>query len=192
VLLIDVMGTLVAEPFQKAIPAFFGTTRSELERLQCSAAWRRFERGEIDEPTYFASYFEDGRSFDREGLRHCAQSAYGWLDEMEALLDALHQRGVEMHALSNYSIWYQMIEDKLRVSRFIEWSFVSCRTGVRKPDDRAYLGAAQALGRRPDELLFIDDAPENCEAAERVGLDAIRFVGAEPLRRDLQSRGLLP
>jgi HAD superfamily hydrolase (TIGR01509 family) len=189
--LFDVMDTLVTEPFHETIPAFFGTTRAQLEDQQSEAAWRQFECGEIDEPTYFASYFEDGRRFDHEGLCECVRSAYQWLDGMEALLASLHKRGVEMHVLSNYPMWYQMIEAKLHVSRYLPWSFVSCRTGLRKPDDRAYLGAAETLKKRPADLLFIDNDAENCVAAERAGLEAIHFVGARPLHQDLQSRGLL-
>ena len=111
--------------------------------------------------------------------------------ENEALLGELRQRGVPMHALSNYRPWYARIEARLSLSRFLEWSFVSCDTGVRKPDPRAYLGAARRLGVSPGECLFVDDRPENCTGAEAAGMPAILFEGAASLRQALTTRGIL-
>ncbi len=57
----------------------------------------------------------------------CMQrTQYRFLDGMETLLTRLHAAGYEMHALSNYPVWYQIIEEKLRLSRFMDWTFVSC------------------------------------------------------------------
>merc|ERR1719174_3475258 len=57
--------------------------------------------------------------------------------------------GLRLHALSNYPVWYRNIEAKLRLSEHLEWSFVSCETGTRKPDAAAFEGAAAALGVPP-------------------------------------------
>jgi hypothetical protein len=45
---------------------------------------------------------------------------------MEQLLGRLKAAGYEMHALSNYPVWHQMIEEKLRLSRFLSWTYLSC------------------------------------------------------------------
>ena len=96
-----------------------------------------------------------------------------------------------MHAFSNYPIWYQMIEERLGLSRFIEWSFVSCRTGLRKPDPAAYLHVLAELGAPPERCIFIDDRATNCEAARQAGIHSIVFEGVESLRRRLASAGAL-
>jgi HAD superfamily hydrolase (TIGR01509 family) len=111
---------------------------------------------------------------------------------MEPLLQRLHSAGVPMHALSNYPVWYELIEEQLQLSRFLAWSFVSCRIGVRKPDPEAYLRSAKTLGVAPNRLVFVDDRQGNCDAAAELGLHAIRFENAEGLTKDLEEIGLLP
>ena len=96
-----------------------------------------------------------------------------------------------MHALSNYTPWYRMVEERTGLSRYVPWSFVSCKTGVRKPDPEAYLGAARLLGVAPSECLFIDDRAVNCEAAEAVGMPSIVFSDAALLRKELVGRAVI-
>jgi HAD superfamily hydrolase (TIGR01509 family) len=190
-LLLDVMETLVTEPYYRAMPRFFGLTLDQLQAAKHPTSWIRFEKGQLSEAEYLPLFFRDGRPVDAEGLRRCVMEAFEWLDGMESLLEELHAAGHEMHALSNYPVWYEMIEEKLRLSRYLQWSFVSCRTGVRKPDPQAYLQAAEMLDVSPGDCLFIDDRIRNVEAAQAVGMDAIHRQSSEQLRRELVRRGLL-
>jgi HAD superfamily hydrolase (TIGR01509 family) len=84
-----------------------------------------------------------------------------------------------------------MIEERTGLARYVPWSFVSCKTGVRKPDPEAYLGAARLLGVAPAECLFIDDRAVNCKSAEAVGMPSVLFSDAASLRRELACRGVL-
>jgi HAD superfamily hydrolase (TIGR01509 family) len=63
--------------------------------------------------------------------------------------------------------------------------------GFMKPAPEAYLAAARNVGFPPGQCFFTDDKPENIEGARRVGMDAELFTGAEPLRRQLASRGIV-
>ncbi len=191
VLLLDVMGTLVHDPFHEEMPAFFGMTLRELIEQKHPSAWVRFEHGELTEDELIASFFADGRSFDGPAFIGMLRAAYRFLDGVEPLLAELAAREVPMHALSNYPCWYQLIEDELRLSRYVKWSFVSCETGVRKPDPDAYLAASRALSVDPARCLFVDDRETNCEAARGVGMDALVFTSAADLRDALRERGLL-
>ncbi len=191
VIFFDVMDTLVYNPFAKEEPAFFGITHAELLRRKNPTSWVQFESGRITEAEYFRQYFADGSRFEEDRFLRCIREAYRWVEGMEELISDLRTRGIPMHTLSNYPIWYRDIENKLRVSRYVEWTFVSCQTGVRKPSREAYLGAATTLGRRLETCLLIDDGEENCEGAEAVGMPAIAFRGAEVLRGELIRLGLL-
>lgn len=190
-LLLDVMGTLVYDPFPHEVPAFFGMTLEELYAAKHPTAWKEFERGEIDEAGLAARYFEGGLPCDVVGFRETLAGAYRWLDGVEALLSDLRDAGVDMHVLSNYPTWYRQIEKRLGLSRYLPWTFVSCETGVRKPAHQAYLGAAERLGLEPGRCLFVDDRAKNCEGAEAVGMQSIVFAGAEALRADLRAIGIL-
>ena len=185
------MGTLVYDPFSEEIPAFFGMTLQQMLNVKHRSAWVEFELGQRDNASFLKDFFADGRTFDHEGFCTHVKEAYRWIEQMPELLEALAASGVKMHALSNYPEWYRWIEAKLGLSRHLEWSFVSCKTGVRKPDPHAYLGAANTLGVSADRCLFIDDRASNCAAALKAGLDAIEFLGANNLRAQLQLRGLL-
>lgn len=156
-ILIDVMNTLVYNPFYQEIPAFFGLTSSELLRRKHPTSWIEFETGAISEDEYFARLFSDGSRFDEDAFRNCVADAYRWLDGMERCLADLSGAGNEVHTLSNYPVWYRTIEERLLLSRYLQWTFVSCNTGVRKPAPEAFLGAARELGRPPAECLLIDD-----------------------------------
>lgn len=190
-LLFDVMGTLVVEPFFEAVPAALGMSIEELLEHKHPTAWVEFETGAIDEAELRAKFFLDGRDYPHDEMKAAMVEVYDWLEGTEQLLSDLVDRGHELHLLSNYPLWYQLIEDKLRISRYAKWSFVSCHMGVRKPDPEAYLVPARALGASPAELLFIDDRGSNCKGAVQAGLDAVKFVGAGALRAELQRRGLL-
>ena len=110
---------------------------------------------------------------------------------MESLVAELRESGIEMHTLSNYPVWYRVIEEKLRLSRYLRWTFVSCLAGVQKPRPEAYAAAADAVKRPPGACLLIDDSRENCAGAEQAGMPAIWFRSAADLREELVGRGLL-
>lgn len=189
VLLLDVMGTLVYDPIEAELPAFFGLTQAELFAQIEPGAWVDFERGAIDEEEYRARFFRDRRRFDGDALRACLGRAYRWLEGTEALLRELAAAGVEMHALSNYPCWYELIEAALGLSRYVPWTFVSVRTATRKPAPEAYLGAANALSIAPSDCVFVDDRGLNCKAAAAVGMRAIRFRDTATLRVELARLG---
>lgn len=191
VLLLDVMGTLVYDPFAREMPAFFGMTFEALLAAKHPTAWVEFERGALDERAFLERFFADGRAYDRERFVAHVERSYRFLDGIPPLLEALRDAGAEMHALSNYPAWFERIERRLGLSRWVPWTFVSCRTGVRKPEPDAYLGAAKALGVAPGDCLFVDDRARNCDAAAAVGMPAHHFHSVDRLRGTLVERGLL-
>ncbi len=191
ILLLDVMGTLVYDPFYVEVPAFFGMSLDELMKVKHPRAWLDFEFGRCDEATFLANFFADGRAYDHEGLKRAMFESYRFLDGIEQLLDDLRTAGVTMHLASNYAPWYRAIEERLELERYAPWTFVSCNWGLRKPDAAVYQGLIERLDRDPGELVFVDDAEINCAAAEALGMVGHRFRTADILRRELKAQGLL-
>jgi FMN hydrolase / 5-amino-6-(5-phospho-D-ribitylamino)uracil phosphatase len=191
VLLLDVMDTLVRDPFWVEIPRHFGMTLEQLLPQLQPGAWVEFELDAVDEATFVSRFFADGRAVDAAGLRAAVRAGYRLLPGVEPLLHELRARGVAMHALSNYPRWYALIEEALGLSAWVQWSFVSCDTRLRKPDPRAYRHACHTLGVEPSACLFVDDREDNCAAAREQGMDAVRFTDAATLRRTLVERGVL-
>ena len=190
ILLFDVMDTVVWDPY-RLLPGFFGLGWGELAPLLSQDAWVAFERDLIDEDTYLRTFFADGRDYDRRGFVQTIRGGYRWIEGMQELLRELRDVGAAMHALSNYPNWYRHIDDRLGLGELLPWTFVSCRTGHRKPAPAAYLGAAEALGVPPARCLFVDDRRRNCEGARAVGMHALRFTDAATLRRELIESGVL-
>ena len=192
VLLLDVMSTLVTEPFIDAIPRFFDMSFDDFVAARDPQPWIDFEHGRITEAEYAARYFKDGRTLDLEGFRTMLFESYEWMDGVEPLLEELKAAEYPMYALSNYSSWYEIIENKLGLSRFMSWDFVSCRMGHRKPAPEAYLIPLQKIGGDPSEFVFVDDRQSNIDGATGVGMKGIlRTPDIGDLRRDLGALGIL-
>ncbi|KAI4342882.1 hypothetical protein MLD38_027448 [Melastoma candidum] len=190
VLLFDIMSTVVRDPFYDDVPSFFGMTHKELMECKHPTAWNEFEKGLIDEAELARKFFKDGRSFDLEGLKNCMRAGYEYLQGIEKLLQDLKKNGYEMHAFTNYPIWYEIIEDKLKISNYLFWTFRSCVYGKRKPDLEFYQDALRYLKVDPASCIFVDDRLKNVVAAEEVGIVGLLFKGADPLRQDLSQRGI--
>lgn len=179
------MDTIVRDPFFHHIPKFFNLSFPSLLEQKHPTAWVEFECGEITEEKLHGKFFNDGRSFDMQGLKLTIRAAYDWVDGMEPVLAALQDKGYHMHAFTNYPPWYIMIEEKLSLSRYLKWTFVSCHMGVRKPSLEAYVAAVAALGVAAEQCVFIDDREVNVRAAEAAGMTGVHFKSADLLRIQL-------
>ncbi|CAH1446528.1 unnamed protein product [Lactuca virosa] len=190
VLLFDIMDTIVRDPFYHDIPAFFGMSMKELLDCKHPTAWIEFEKGLIDEMELERIFFKDGRQFDLEGLKSCVSQGYSYIEGVEELLSTLKDNGYEMHAFTNYPIWYKMIEDKLKISSYLSWTFCSCIMGKRKPDPLFYSEVIKYLDTEPHNCVFIDDRMKNVEAAKEAGIIGLQFKNADLLKQDLSLLGI--
>ncbi len=188
VLVLDVMDTLVTDPFHEALPAFFGLDHAGYLEAKEPGHWVAFETARISEGEFVATLFKDRRPVDAEALRAHLARSYRWLPGMEVLLQELADAGVELHAMSNYPVWYHLVEEELGLSRYLHWSFVSWDEGLRKPDRRAFARVAMRIGAEPSELVLIDDQQRNVDGALQAGWQGVRFTGAEALRGWLRER----
>ncbi len=57
--------------------------------------------------------------------------AYDYIDGMPQLLRRLRAAGFDVHACSNYPVWYRLIESKLQLSRYLDWTFISCEGAMK-------------------------------------------------------------
>jgi putative hydrolase of the HAD superfamily len=59
-----------------------------------------------------------------------------------------------------------------------------------KPEPAIYLHAAAGLHTSPENILFIDDRPENIEAALAIGMQAIQYTTHAAFEHEMHTRGL--
>ncbi len=140
-----------------------------------------------------ATVFYEPRSFSKEDFfaAMCAESielavgALGILREIAA--SGKYMVGVlnnEARATNEYRFQTYGLRDCIDVA------LSSCYLGLRKPEAAIYRRALDILGKPAERILFIDDRAENAAGAAAAGMTAIRFEGAEALRRQLEEFGV--
>ena len=67
--------------------------------------------------------------------------------------------------------------------------YASHLMGTAKPEPGFWLDILEAEGVRPERAFFVDDFPENVEAARALGIESRLYVSAEVLRTDLVALG---
>jgi putative hydrolase of the HAD superfamily len=197
VILFDVGGVLLTNGWDQreraAVVEHFHLDLAAFEALHLDYydAW---ERASISVAEYLdATVFYEPRSFypDEFFAAICAQSkpqpngALGILRELAAsnqyLLGALNNEARETNA-------YRF--DCFELRKYFKVALSSCYLGLRKPEPAIYERALDILGRPAERILFIDDRPENVAGAASAGMRAIRFEGADGLRRALEKLGV--
>ncbi len=116
----------------------------------------------------------------------------GAIEGTVAILQALAARGVPLYALTNFSTEkFALCRARFAFLDAFAGIVVSGAIGVVKPDRAIYDHLVGVFGLDRGRCLFVDDSAANVEGARAAGLEAIRFVSPDRLRRDLAARGLL-
>ncbi len=182
------------------------------------AQWKRMlQITGFDEPTYSSGYWAFRHAYDRgdingvEYWQEVGKSAGVAFTphQIEELIDAdvelwtrlnppmvdwaqrLQAAGVRTGILSN--IGDAMTEGLLRKFDWLAgfnfhiWSY---RLLLAKPEAAIYAAAAEGLQTPSAQILFIDDKPENIEAARAFGMQAIQYTDHSLFLQEMEARGL--
>ncbi len=113
-----------------------------------------------------------------------AADTAGWLHPNRAAIAAAEragERGFRLAILSNAPAEVAgEIDDAPWLGAFAR-RFFSCRLRAVKPEAAAYRAVLDALGAKPEEVVFFDDRPVNVAGAAEVGIDARLFDQASQL-----------
>ena len=189
-LLLDLMGTVLEDPYRPALRAATGRAPEALDDERDPEAWPAFERGEIDEDEFARRFWRDERVLDLRAFHRARHAGYRFLPGMRELIDDVAGRA-RLHLVTNYPVWVHDVVARFDLAPCVETVWASCELGVRKPDPAFYERVLEGLGESPSQCLFVDDREANCAAAQEVGIPAHHFEGAEGLRRRLVAEGLL-
>ena len=110
-----------------------------------------------------------------------------------AILDRLKERGVPIHAITNWSAetWPEGVKVHPRLDEVFGTLVVSGREKISKPDVRIFNLLCERAGVAPGDCVFIDDGLHNVAGAKAAGMDAIHFTEAASLEAALVERNLL-
>ena len=117
----------------------------------------------------------------------------GPIEENVAVLRRLRAAGRPVYALSNFATVKFAIARRMYdfLGEFDE-AVISGHVGAVKPDPRIFEILFERVGRRPEELVFVDDQIKNIEAARALGMTSIHYRPGVDLESELGQRGALP
>jgi putative hydrolase of the HAD superfamily len=170
----------------------FDLDAEELERRHRGVV-ADFEKGRLSLKAYLDRVvFHQPRSFGRDAFEGFM---YSWSrphpEALALAAELARSRRWLMATLNNES--HEL--NQYRIERFgLRSSFAvflsSCVLECRKPAAEIYRKALEITQRPPAECAFVDDQPENVEAARASGMRAIRFEGADQARAALRELGV--
>jgi len=101
---------------------------------------------------------------------------------VQRLREAKYKTGI----LSNFAdearyVWREVYP----FIQYFDGIVISSEVGFMKPDPQIYHLAAESLGVRLEEALFIDDFSENIQGAKKVGMQTLHFTDPETARQKL-------
>lgn len=122
---------------------------------------------------------------------HFEHSLVGTLGGTVDLLHELHDAGVRLFALTNWSReLFPLARERYDFLALFDDIVVSGEERLAKPDPAIFEVLRQRVGGSLAGCVFTDDSPRNVAAARAAGLEAILFRDPDQLRGELVARGL--
>lgn len=152
-----------------------------------------YGRGRLDDVTFLACLqrrFDAQRRVPNERLREL------WCDMFEpipgafAIVERLRS-SLHVGLVSNTNaMHFEWLDSKFGLRERFAALTLSHEVAACKPEAEIYTHALRAARCQPQETVFVDDLPENVEAARELGLHGIVFVSVPRLRQELAPLGL--
>ena len=111
----------------------------------------------------------------------------GEVPGMRELIEELKIQRYEIYGLTNWSMeTFPEAREHFGILQMIDRYVVSGAEGLVKPDPRLFQVLLDRYGLKAEECIFIDDNPDNVDAARQLGMEGIVFQGAEDLKEKLR------
>jgi len=193
-LILDYGEVLSVKPTPEQIErmaAIFGISGGHFMKLY-ERNRREYDRGDLNAERYWFSFADEpGLGLRADQIRLLREwDVEMWSNTDPLMIDwlkAVHLSGVRTALLSN------MPADMIaRVRTSFAWiSYFDCmvfsyETRLTKPEPAIYERCIEELGTLPDQTLFVDDRDVNVQAAQNLGIQAIRFESLRQLRAQLE------
>jgi putative hydrolase of the HAD superfamily len=137
--------------------------------------WKKVVRLSLPEAAFpeakaFDTFFEEVY------LYFAKPDAWGVYPEVQEVLEALRDRGIDLVALSNWDQRLHGVLDGHGLGEWLSQRFISAELGWEKPDPAIYRHVADRLSLPPDAILSVgDDARNDVEGPRKAGWKAVQI-----------------
>ena len=110
--------------------------------------------------------------------------------ELLSYLPQLKKLGLKTGIFSNAN---SILRERLRELDLLDVSdilVISGEIGFQKPHKEAFQVLFEKLELKPEEVVFVDDSPENLKKADEIGYIPILYKSNEQLKADLKALGI--
>ncbi len=131
-----------------------------------------FEAGAFDFDTFAERFVREAGVDPLPDFRETFLGAVRERREMFGVLDAIPKSYKVGMLSNNVAVLCDRVRDDPRMARVEQFVF-SNEIEVRKPDPAAFTALTQALGRPPEETVFVDDNRDNIAACRALGYQGL-------------------
>lgn len=140
-------------------------------------------------------FFSKNRTDDRtlntqhqENSTNQGYSVFNYFEFNQELLDFAHslKDQYELYIFTSGTMAGSVPELKDHLTDFKK-VYSGSELGLSKQHPDSYKAVAKDIGLPPEEIIFIDDFPGNCDAAQQAGMQTILYTSNEEVMRKLSS-----
>ena len=150
--------------------------RAVADAVFLSPEWQKADEGIVTPENWLSVFQKNAPGYEKE-IEKVYQTLEGCItsyEETPALIQHFRRKGWRIFYLSNYSEYlYQKTQDKLSFLRDFDGGVFSFQEKCLKPEEKIYRILLKRYSIKPEDALFLDDRPENIEAARRLGMQGI-------------------
>ncbi len=155
--------------------------------------WKKWDRGDIEEAEIIEQSCKLESSVERE-IRKLFVDIEQLINEFDysaEIIKKLKENGYKVYLLSNYArSHYELDKKNFKFLDYVDGGIISYEVILAKPEPEIYKALIQKYNINPQEAVFLDDLPENLEAAKPFGFHTIQVKSYQQILEDLQKLGV--
>ena len=175
----------------------FGFDSEKRERIAKatfqSQIWDERDRGLYEEDVY-VKQFQELDPQDAEEIKMVIRNSGQTIRKRpyaDTWVKYLKSKGYHTYILSNYSSYMlDHTKKELTFRKEMDGEVFSCYAKQLKPEPEIYRTILDRYQLKPEESVFIDDRPENCEGARKQGIHTICFESFKQVTAELEKLGV--
>ncbi|HME42001.1 MAG TPA: HAD family phosphatase [Syntrophorhabdales bacterium] len=194
-LVLDFGGVLADEGFREGLKAIAKNNGLNPEEFFVVARNLIYTSGYVTGETSEHGYWEairvktnvrNGDNELRREILNCFVLRRPMLEEIKRVRAA----GVTVALLTDQTNWLDELNQQEPFYQHFDRIFNSFNLKRSKRDATLFDDVAGQLGVKPQEILFVDDTPENLERAQARGWKTLRFTNVENFRKAIKEENI--